>query len=429
MHLAIDLGNTYTFLTCWEKGKPHIDACIRVSIPGMTRFSYSTAKYFWDRDGMREYLGHLYLEYILPSRIMVESATILFPTILNLNTHRMLLDVAEEVFGLSDVSIIPQPIALVYGYNLHNPQLPLTGDIMVIHSHEAELNFAFISIIDTYGITLEKQFTGSLSQAQKEAALIGFYSHEGWQLDSVLLGADPPYPSVLDELLKSLPEKVNVISEQNLQFVAPLDVLSWAYQEKSPNLSCAMSFVYPFEFYIEKLIPNQDATELVKIPFDTANLELEYGANYQLLTLNSSGMYNLTNDPDRVKFNIYELDNSHGSQTTGSNLILAIDSLKSDLPERMQLYLDMATATLSLEINSDKIDRISFAELDFHSRLLSGQGKIYEMLKSNNAQHKLIADFENHLLYANPESQTHLTDQTELILFRLYALLQLWQGK
>jgi hypothetical protein len=344
----------------------------------------------------------------------------------------MLLDVAEEVFGLQDVSIIPQPIALVYGYNLHNPQLPLTGDIMVIHIHEAELHFAFLSLIDNSGITLEKQFTGSLSQAQKEAELIGFYSPEGWQLDSVLLGAESPYPSVLDELLKSLPKEVNVISEQNLQFVA-LDVLSWAYQEKKPNLSCPMSFMYPFEFYIEKLIPSQDATELVKIPFDTANLELEYGANYQLLTLNSSSMYNLTTDPDRVKFNIYELDISHGSnhyeQTTGSNLILGIDSLKSDLPERIHLYLDMATATLGLDLKSDRVDGNSCAQLDFHSRLLSGQGKLYEMLKSNNAQHKLIDDFENHLLSANPESQTPLTDQTELISFRLYALLQLWQGK
>ncbi|PKM77261.1 MAG: hypothetical protein CVU90_08115 [Firmicutes bacterium HGW-Firmicutes-15] len=432
MHVAMDLGNKYTYLACWEKGRPLSDACISVRIPGVAWFSYTTSKSFRDRDGMREYLDHLYREYILPSRIMVESAAVSLPYIFNLNTHRMLLDVLEEVLGLPEVSIMPQPLALVHGYNLQNPQLPLTGDIMVIQTNESELHFAFLSIMDTAGLTLEKQFTGSLSQAQKEAELIGFYSPEGWKLDSVLLGEEPPYPQCLDELIRSLPKEVNIISEQNLQFTT-VDGLSWGYLVNSPNLSYHMNFIYPYEFYIKKMNPNQESFELVKIPFDTDNLELECGASYQLLTLDSSGIYNLVTDQNRVKFHIYELDTRNGScqheQTARQNLILEIDSLKSDLPDRMHLYLDMAAASLGLDLWPGKPDRASSAPMDFNSRLLGGQGKLYEMMKSNECQQRLLDDFENHLIASNRQSQEPLITQIELTLFRLYALLQLWKGK
>ncbi len=432
MHVAIDFGNKYTYLACWEKGKPLMDACIRVRIPGVTSFNYTTAESFRDRDGVREYLNHLYREYILPSRIMVESAAISFPTILNLNTHRIIISVMEEVLGLPEVSIIPQPLAIVHGYNLQNPHLPMTGDIMVIQINEAELHFAFLSIIDTVGITLEKQFTGSLAQAQKEAELIGFYSPAGWKLDSVLLEEERPYPLELDELIISLPKEVNIISGQNLQF-ATVDGLSWGYRDKKLHPSYRMNLIYPYELYIEKVNPSEESFELVKIPFDTANLELECGASYQLLTLDSSGIYNLAADPNRVKFHIYEFDTSNGSsqyeQTARQNLILEIDSLKSYLPERMNLYLDMATASLALDLNPDNTDRTLSTPIDFHNRLLVGQGKLFEMMKNNNCQPKLIDDFENHLLSAKQESQEPLTTQTEMTLFRLYALLQMWQGK
>jgi hypothetical protein len=423
MHVAIDLGNKYTYLACWEKGKPLADACIRVRIPGMTRFSYTTAKSFRDRDGMREYFYHLYREYLLPSRIMVESAAVSLPSIFNLNTHRMLLDILEEVLGLPEVSIIPQPIALVYGYHLRNPHLPLTGNIMVIQIQEAELDFAFLSVTDTAGITLEKQLTGRLSRAQEEADLIGFHSPEGWKLDSVFWGGEQPYPPVLEELISYLPKAANIISGQDLQFAA-----AEGLSKTSP-----MNLIYPYEFYIEKVNPSRESFEFIKIPFDTSNLELDCGASYRLLTLDSSSIFNLTSDPNRVRFRIYESDTSNGSgeyaQTVSKNLILEIDSLKSDLPERMHLYLDMATASLGLNLKHDKTDITSSAPMDFYSRLLDGQDKLFEMMRSNKYQQRLIDDFENHLLSAQQESQEPLAAQIEMTLFRLYALLQLWQGK
>lgn len=171
----------------------------------------------------------------------------------------------------------------------------------------------------------------------------------------------------------------------------------------------------------------------MKIPFDTSNLELDCGASYRLLTLDSSSIFNLASDPNRVRFRIYESDTSNGSgeyeQTVSQNLILEIDSLKSDLPEWIHLYLDMATASLGLDLKPDKADRTSSAPMDFHSRLLDGQGKLYEMMKSNNCQPRLIDDFENHLLSAKQGSQEPLAAQIEMTLFRLYALLQLWHGK
>jgi hypothetical protein len=431
MHVAIDLGEKYTYLVCWEKGKPLADACIRVRIPGLEVFNYNNNKYFHDRDGMRDYFFHLYQEYLLPSRIMVESAAVSLTSILNLNTRRMLLDVLEEVLGLPDVSIIPQPIALVYGCYLRNPHLTLTGDIVVIQIQETELDFAFLSITATGSIILERHFTGDISRAKAEADLIGFHSWEGWKIDSLLLGEEPPYSPEIEDFIDSLPKDVNIISEQNLQF-ASAEGLSWKYKEHTANLTDQISLIYPYEFYIETFNPNQNINKLVKIPFDTANLELNTRGTYRIFTLDSSSIYNLASDQYRVKFHIYESDTSNGSsqygQTASQNLILEIDSFKSDLPKRMHLYLDMAAASLRLDLKPVKEYRTPSSPVEFHGRLLADQRKLFDLMKSNNYHPKLIDDFENHLLSAKQESKD-LTDQIELTLFRLYALLQLWRGK
>jgi hypothetical protein len=378
---------------------------------------------------MREYFYHLYREYILPSRISVDSAVLSFPSILNLKTHRMLLDVLEEILGLAEVSIIPQPLALVHGYNIQTPPVPLTGDIMVIQNDDAAFNFAFINLVGNNNLTLEKQCTGSFPLAAGEAELIGLYSPTGWKINTVLLTGEPPYPSDLEELIKSLPEEVTIISEPNLEFTA-INGLCQESMDNGSKLYCAYNLIYPYEFFIEKNT-GIASSELVKIPFDTVNFELKCGASYQLLTLDSSGIYNLAAEPSRINLRIYESGISTGfcslEPSAQPNLILEIDSFKYDLPQRLRLFLDMANASLGLDFTPNKPDKISHTPLDFHTHLQDAKDKLYKTMKANNGQ-PMAEDFDNQSISACRETQDTLTNQIELTLFRLRSILHLWEA-
>ncbi|MDD4802205.1 MAG: hypothetical protein PHF24_04600 [Syntrophomonas sp.] len=426
MHLAIDLGNKCTFLAGWENGKLTTDYCIRVRIPGMTRFIFNTAESFLDREGMQEYFSHLYREYILPSRMIVESAAISYPAILDLNTHRMILDVLEEVMELPEVIIVPQPLALVNGYNLHNPLRPLSGDIMVIQPDES---LDFISIMNDGRVILEKHVAGSVANVRKEAESIGFYSNAGWNLDMVLWENDISYTPILEELLNSLPEKVNIMGVGNLQSIS-VDGLSRLLAQDAPFYN--MNFIFPYEIYIEKKNPNQKDNELVKIPFDTTNLELRCGAGYKLLTLDSSGIYNLADDPERINVRFYQSEAGIASKKRllhipDANLVFEIDSLKSDLPARINIYLDLAAASLVFDLKPEKAEPHQLAPLDFQNRLLGLHSKIYDIIKTTD-QHSLTYEIEKHML-ARSSAIKNLPSQIELTLLRLNSILSLWNDK
>jgi hypothetical protein len=162
MHVVIDLGEIHSWLTCWERGKPLEDACIKIKLPGVTAFKSEVDQNPWQRENLRAYFSYLYHEYLLPSRIIIESAALATPVIFDLNARRILLDILEEIFGLYEASIIPHSIALIAGTQMRTPHLPLSGDVLVIKAQESSYNFTFISIIETIGITLEKQFSGDI---------------------------------------------------------------------------------------------------------------------------------------------------------------------------------------------------------------------------------------------------------------------------
>jgi|GEM_PF-997340 len=429
MHITIDLGETHTHLACWEKGKLLPDACIRVRIPGIARFSPSCGKSSWDHEILHDYFSRLYREYLLPSRMIVESAAVSVPEIFDLNTRRIILNVLEETLGLFKVNITPHAIALIAGYKMMNPYTSLTGDVMIIEVRESSLDFAFLSITAATGITLEKQFSGDLSMVQEYVEQNGFYSTEGWSLNHLLIIGENLNVQELDAFITTMPANINPIYIDD-PFTAAEGLSGRSIENNSVTID-QVNIIYPYDFYLEKYDQDFEAASLVRIPFDTANLELDCTGSYRLLSIDTAGICNMAAKENQVTCRIYELKKGYENDrepVSEHNLVLEIDNSVDDLPRRLELWLDMADASLQLDLKPDKMDTAVFSSEDFWTRLTTCQKELYNQIRTNNYNERLLTDWKTHLL-SSPHASPDLTDRVETTLFHLYALLQLWYGK
>jgi hypothetical protein len=426
MHVVIDLGEMHSYLACWEIGKSWEDASIRVKLPGVAAFCPAAGNYSWERENLREYFSFIHREYLIPSRMIIESAALAIPSIFNLATRRILLDVLEEIFGLYEASIIPHPIALIAGILMGTSHLSLSGDILVIEAKQSGYNFAFVSIIDTLGITLEKQFSGDLADVLAEADRNAYHSGRGWHLDHILLSGYTANNPATAAFITSLPPDLNVIYGPDLEFTAA-EGLAAGCNDKGKALVALFNIVYPYEFYLGK----NESTFLERITFDTANLELNCGGRYRIANLHHANIGDWADDENRVHICIYEVtsaDQTHIRSSLGlPHPVLEIDGPFDDLPPHFELSLDMAAATIQLEI-PEALDETIYSPEVLEKSLWSAQYKLYQLLSRNQQNETLVKDWSKSLQYPLDHDPS-LSEQVNLTMFHLYGLLQLWQGK
>ncbi len=425
MHVVIDLGDKHTYLACWERGKPLEDACIKVKLPGVAAFKATFGKLSWERENLREYFSYLYREYLMPSRVVIESASLAIPCIFDLNGRRILLDILEEIFGLYEASIVPHPLALINGIQMRTSPLP--GDILVIEGQESHYNFAFMSIIETVGLTLEKQCSGEIADILTEAERTGYHSTEGWRLDHLVLAEIHANDPAMDGFIAALPPDLNVIYGHDLEFTAA-EGLAVGCNDKTTIGIPPFNIIYPYEFYMQI----NSSTSLEKIPFDTANLELDCSGRYRMISLTHASINNLTAEDNRVFFRIYEIgtaDGQHVPEHSGLPLpVLEINSPQDDLPPHFELGLNMAAATIQLDLIPESVEETTNTPEVLGKRLRANQQKLYQIL-SRNKQNEVMSRDWNKSLLAPSEDTPALADQIDQTLFHLYGLLQLWQSK
>ena len=425
MHVVIDLGEMHTYLACWERGKPLEDACIKVKLPGVAAFKATFGKLSWERENLREYFSYIYREYLMPSRIIIESAGLAIPRIFDLNGRRILLDILEEIFGLYEATIVPHPLAQINGIQMRTA--PLSGDVLVIEEQESHYNFAFMSIIETVGLTLEKQCSGEIADMMTEAERHGYHSTEGWRLDHLVLAEIHANDPAMDAFITSLPPDLNVIYGHDLEFTAA-EGLTAGYHDKTTTAIPPFNIIYPYAFYLQI----NSSTRLERIPFDTANLELDCGSSYRMFSLNNVGIDNLTAGENRVCFRIYEMETDEGLLVPESLQlplpILEINSPQDDLPPHFELGLNMAAATIQLDLIPESLDETINAPEVLGKRLRANQQKLYQVLRRNKPNEVLLKDWSKSLL-APSEDTPALSAQIDQTLFHLYGLLQLWHRK
>lgn len=189
MHLGIDFGTSYTKLGYWEDDHftnltgseqriPSVVAWLpsqpglffgnrayRLEGPGVVRVRFFklalkrnpdfTLGSFSLPDIMREFFSFLKQDY-LP--LTPDSISLSVPNYFGLNSRRILLEAAREVFRGKDIYLLPEPIAAVSGYNYSHPDNPLQGDILSIDIGGGTSDFSFLRLMqDSREILLETQ--------------------------------------------------------------------------------------------------------------------------------------------------------------------------------------------------------------------------------------------------------------------------------
>lgn len=418
MHVAIDIGCTDTYVVCWDTGRDLDDTWIKLKIPGI--YSYNTSP-AWDHENVRRYLSYIQSEYLGPSRKRVDSAALALPGIFSLNSRRLLLDVCEEILGLSQVMLLPHAIALVRGYQLRHG-FPLSGDILVVDGNDSRCGLAILSIIAGVGLTLEKQYTGKPAEVREQAEKMIQILPAGWAPDHCLLAVNESLAPTMINWLNRFPTQLNIISDPAMAWSAAEGLSALSLEEAGQ-----ISMIYPYYFYLSELGTDWQPT-WTKIPFDTANLELDQGSKYRLTSLDNTYLHQ---PQERMQFRVYETyadqEPCDPSAISEADLVLEIDSLRADLPSHLELILDMSKAALYLDLQDHQITSppLNREGLEVYQQITNA--RLFEQLRNLRLNVPLLKDWASFQAASQQESP-HLAS-IDNTLFHLYGLLQLWYSK
>jgi len=236
MHLGIDFGTSYTKLGFIADGKfinlagadgqiptvvTYLPAqeklffgplALRLNEPGAVQLrffklelrrnpGFRLGPYFL-KDIVRSFFVYLHEQYV-PKNEKIDTVTVSVPNYFGLKARKMLREAIEFSFGVTDVYLIPEPVAALLGYNMDKPVGRLDGDILCIDLGGGTTDFSFVSLSRSRKeVVMESQFQ------------IGHDAFSGSELDRVVLR------SLLNPLFTmqhgyQLP--ASIISEKNLQ--------------------------------------------------------------------------------------------------------------------------------------------------------------------------------------------------------------------
>jgi len=420
MHVAIDLGERYTYLVAWEPGNDLDQACIRVMIPGPGPFDSDGNDQSWSKENLCTHLAHLQREYLLPSRKTIHSAALAVPGIWSLTSRRLALHAIEEILGLDQVPIIPRPLALAVGYNLHCPGQSLSGDVLVIQDLSSGLEMAMLSLTDSGGMILERQFSSDLTGLEAALTASGHSGPNGLGIDNILISSAQEQPDWQD----TMPAWAQAVPIQ--AYVPPFtaaDGLFGAHDLAAQPAARRFSVIYPFAFYLAAPDTDRGVHRVQRIPFDTSNLELDCAGSYPILYLYGDNLKINLPGGGAVGLRLYALPLQSQSDEPciwpGDWLILEIDtSMLLQFP-RLQLRLDMLAASVSLEMETPPVQETASAIQP--SLLTSDYAPLIDLLKGDSNYSGLAEEWESQILghgATPPDLAYHLQNS----LFRLHAI-------
>ncbi|NLX02223.1 MAG: Hsp70 family protein [Syntrophomonadaceae bacterium] len=193
MHLGIDFGTSYTKLGYMDQGNFINLVGEENQIPTLVVYLPSREKLFFGKmamrlnqpgaeevrffklemkrnpdfrlgpftlnDILREYFNYLRDEYVEVWRGELESITVSVPNYFGLKPRKMLLEAVRQSFGLSEVYLLPEPVAALLGYNAIHAQEQLEGDILCVDIGGGTTDFSFLSMTHKHNeIVMESQF-------------------------------------------------------------------------------------------------------------------------------------------------------------------------------------------------------------------------------------------------------------------------------
>lgn len=334
-------------------------------------------------------------------------------------TRSVLTNYLNNHYGISDIFILPRPLALLVGFLAKHHELDNPGNFICLFFADNYIDFAFISITDT-AITLEYQNTGNYESLMATAKNMNFFSAKGW--DSVnILGAGSydhtHIPSALTELVQA---------NHWLQADDPLNVVLEGLQEihkgrTKPGKS--LHIIYPYDFYLGRCASPDNSQLLSKLPFDMTNLELELNGVYKIACLTDDDFYNC--ETEFLELYLFEL-------LRGCPLPSPIPQpptfvfreSRQNIIGPMELWFNINSGSFSLGSDSQDRTSTSFRPDDLLFRLHNSR---YDLAKlhHNSLNTSLQQDLADSVASVYNTEHPAIEKLLNNTLIKLYGLLQI----
>ncbi|MGI5921780.1 MAG: Hsp70 family protein [Syntrophomonadaceae bacterium] len=266
------------------------------------------------------------------------------------------------------------------------------------------------------------------SSLQSRAARLGLYDSGKWNLDHLLLVGGASLTLGIRELFSSIFGDVDIIFPANRELNVLAGLCAWEVKQYAPVLP-GIESIYPFKFFIERYDPERQSFLLDKLPFDTVNLPLDTERQYKIFTLTRDSIYNLSPDPAKARFRIYELqeqDDNVRQRFTDRELVLEIEALKEELPEYTDIYLNLAQAQLHTSMPIHPAEPQSEGCSSFLTQLSHKQmGSYLNYQKFNHAHPDLLKDYYNLLCCPDKDLPGLSPSHFQAALLKLYTLIHI----
>ncbi len=357
-----------------------------------------------------------------------DTLTIAVPYFYDCVNRSIIKNILNTQYGFANITILPRSLAFVSAYLNNYPELEARGDLVCIFAGEDSLDISFISLAGSC-ITLEQQCRGNWENLIEEAGRLGFYTSRGWELNR-LLYISPPSSADIQLPISELGKSMHILSlgEANSTILEGLH--NWACDQSTLGQN-ALRIVYPYDFYLETFDLTKNHSILEKIPFDTINLELDLKGSYKIATLQKTNLYTRPEDT-HLNLAVYELERTSWPQNPDNWApSMTIRLIKEEVPDLIELWLEMDTANIFLARDSQKTALGGFKSANFLSSLNDDQEDLYRLLQYSS-NHPLQEDLAQNLLYTrqdySPTKHESLEKRLETTRLKLLALMQLWSG-
>lgn len=261
-------------------------------------------------------------------------------------------------------------------------------------------------------------------QVKLRATSLQLYSAGKWHIDVVLLLGGASQSKGLSELIAAIFPGVKVISPSDPSFY----VLRGLCHEGGGAKSAisALKGIYPFCFYIEGIDPKTHSHILEKIPFDTANLELDLQKQYPFFTLPVDSHYNLAEEKERVLFRIYEVEEEDNrvklERFKGQELVWQWESTRQELHNYLELHLDLKKSRITSGLALSTLGPTTETSNLLSGGLMARQFRIQQLMADSHSNPRLADDFGKHLA-ALEKLEKPYSDHSETTLYKLLYLL------
>ncbi len=567
MYLGIDIGTSYTKIAGLLEGKWVDINPGRLIIPTVAAYLPSTGQMYFgnlalrlDEPGIEKafffkldlkrnthfqlgphnlgevlkgFLSFLFTEFIESKTPPVKTLALSIPNYFGLRSRKILHDAARQIFNLSHIYLVPEPLAALIAYNTLNERQPLEGTVLSIDVGGGTTDFSFLDAVgDRQQFLLEAQFqigydafSGSeidhgivrnifiplygiqtghripdqymagkwlspqdgqlynswLVQAEKfklevsrngsaalyfdgfykgrsisshidesmflsylepvyrklqlychsllrnRAALLGLADGDSWHIDHILLqGGGALAPGVKQIISECFPGLPVILSDSPNMVAKGLCCWIDRYSDQPDSLKA----IYPFDFYWEIFDSSENQMKLERIPFDTANLELDILGKYKIMSFSPPSH---ENSASGISLKIYEVAQGEAITTQerflGMEPVLDLKWLEDEIPAQISVYLNLHLSQVEADLQPG-FSTSSHVNTPVLRDFLSGQLeslKLIEKYKYINPE--LVHDFSVHLQEQKHNNRSPYEDHAQTVRYKLLCLLQILDSK